>query len=134
MKILVGLLFGALSVLAQDWVPARIVAIAEYVPVASAARVHGDVKVKCTLDANGRVVNATVLSGHPLLKEQARQNALLWKFKSSSPQVSNSVTLTYQYRLEGELQDLSRTNAHTVFIVDLPNTIQIIAPPNWVMP
>jgi hypothetical protein len=37
---------------------------------------------------------------------------------------TNTVTLKYQYRLAGELQD----RADTAFLVDLPNTIQIIAP------
>jgi TonB family protein len=105
-----------------------------YVPLARQARIYGDVKIKCSLDANGAVVSAEVRSGRPLLKEQARQNALLWKFQRTRSQVSNTVTLNYQYRLEGELQDQARTGAHTVFVVDLPNTIQIIAPVAWVNP
>jgi hypothetical protein len=62
------------------------------------------------------------------LKEQARQNALLWKFQGTETKTSNTVTLKYQHRLDGELQDRARTGARTVFVVDLPNTIQIIAP------
>jgi len=67
-------------------------------------------------------------------EEQARKNALLWKFQRTGPQVSNTVTLNYQYRLDGELQDHARTGAHSVFFVDLPNTIQIIAPLAWMNP
>ena len=90
--------------------------------------------MKCFLDVGGSVLRAEVLAGHNLLREQARKNALLWKFQTMGPQAGDTVTLTYQYRLEGELQDQARTGAHTVFFVDLPNTIQIIAPVSWVNP
>jgi hypothetical protein len=87
--------------------------------------IHGDVEVRCFLDADGTVTRAEAISGHPLLKEQARKNALLWKFQRTGPPgENNTVALKYQYRLEGELQD----GSHTVFLFDLPNTIQIIAP------
>lgn len=125
---------GAISVFAQDWRPKRIVAIADYVPLAQQARISGDVQVKCFLDTDGSVLRAEVLSGHPLLREQARKNALLWKFQRTTPQAANTVTLKYQYRLEGELQDQAYRGAHTVFFVDLPDAIHIIAPIAWVNP
>jgi TonB family protein len=87
------------------------VAIADYVLIARSARISGDVQVKCFLDADGSVLRAEVLSGHPLLREQARNNALLWKFQKTGPKASNTVTLNYQYRLEGELQDQAHTGA-----------------------
>lgn len=109
-------------------------AITDYVPLAKQARISGDVQVKCFLDADGSVLRAEVLSGHQLLREQARKNALLWKFQRTGPQAGNTVTLNYQYRAEGEQQDKAYPVGHTVFLVDLPNTIQIIAPVAWVMP
>jgi TonB family protein len=126
MRILgIWLLAAALPLCAQDWTPKRIVAITNYVPLASAARISGDVEVLCFLDESGAVTRAEVINGHPLLKEQARQNALLWQFQRTAPtSENNTVTLKYKYRLKGDLQDGSRT----AFLVDLPNTIQIIAP------
>ncbi|MGI8744763.1 MAG: energy transducer TonB [Bryobacteraceae bacterium] len=124
MRVLLYFVVGAVSVCARDWTPKRIVAITDYVPLARQARIFGDVEVKCFLDANGLVLRAEVVSGHPLLKEQARQNALLWKFLRIAAQSSNTVNLKYLYRLGGEPQD----RGHTVFVVDLPNTIQIVAP------
>ena len=134
MRAFLYIVLGTMCAFGQDWTPKRIVAIADYVPLARQARIYGDVQVKCFLDADGSVLRAEVLSGHPLLREQARKNALLWKFQRTGPKASNTVTLNYQYRLEGELQDQARTGAHTVFFVDLPNTIQIIAPVAWMMP
>ena len=119
-----------LPVLAQDWTPKRVVAITDYVPLARAARVFGDVQIRCFLDTNGIVTRAEVISGHALLREQARQNATLWKFQRTGAGDENTVTLKYQYRLEGEPKDLN----HTVFVVDLPNTIQIIAPVVYINP
>lgn len=123
----------ASSLFAQDWVPTRIVAITRYFPLAAMARVSGDVVVKCVLDKDGSVMSAEVVSGPSLLKEQARTNALLWKFKRSplaDATNDNSVTLIYQYRLDGERPD----NRLTSFSVDLPNTVHIIAPVAYVMP
>ena len=87
--------------------------------------------MKCFLNANGLVLRAEAASGHPLLKEQARQNALLWTFQNNAAQPTNTVTLKYLYRLEGESED---QRGHTVFIVDLPNTIQIVAPVAFLNP
>jgi hypothetical protein len=124
-RIACWLVAAALPLCAQDWVPKRIVAITDYVPLARQARIAGEVEIRCFLDANGSVTRAEGVTGHPLLKEQARQNALLWKFQRSTTRgENNSVILKYSYRLEGESQDRGRT----VFVVDLPNAIQIVAP------
>jgi len=124
MKMLLTFLICAVSVLAQDWTPKHIV-ITDYVPLARAARIAGDVVIQCFLDSDGSVIRALVVSGHPLLHEQVRQNALLWKFEKTGSTVTSepTVILRYQYRLEGKPQE----RADTVFVVDLPNTIQIIA-------
>src|SRR5260370_290496 len=100
--IVVGMIAATLTLHAQDWVPKRIVAITDYVPLGRQARISGDVVIKCFLDSAGSVVRAEVASGHRVLKEQARENALLWKFQrvASTQEGSDSVTLKYQYRLE----------------------------------
>ena len=134
MKAFLYFFIGVMALSAQDWTPRRIVAIADDVPLARQARISGDVQVKCFLDADGSVLRAEVLSGHQLLREQARKNALLWKFQRTGSQAGNTVTLNYQYRAEGELQDQARAGAHTVFFVDLPSTIHIIWPVAWVNP
>ena len=109
-------------------------AITDYLPLARQSRISGDVQVKCFLDTDGSVLRAEALSGHTLLREQARKNALLWKFHRTGSQAGNTLNLNYQYRLEGELQDQAHLGARTVFLVDLPNTIQIIAPAAYVNP
>lgn len=65
----------ALSALAQDWTPSRIVS-SDYPALPRAARIQGAVEVRCTLDSNGSVIAAEALSGPLTLREAARQNAL----------------------------------------------------------
>ena len=103
----------ALSVWAQDWTPSRIVAITEYPPLPRSARIQGVVEVKCTLDSNGNVTAADVISGHKLLTGPARENALRWRFERVSKEgQGSSVILKYAFLLEGELQDGKKTNVH----------------------
>jgi len=114
----------------EDWVPTRIVAITEYPPRALQVRIMGDVVIQCFLDSTGSVVKAEIVSGHSFLTGQARENALLWKFRTTTAarDGSDSVTLKYRYHLES----VSKSNGHTSFSVDLPNVIQIgaqITPP-----
>ncbi len=52
-----------------------------YAPLALAARISGQVVVQVTIDEEGDVITARVLSGHPLLKDSALTAAQGWKFK-----------------------------------------------------
>lgn len=52
----------------------------EYSKAAQAARASGEVKVQVTIDENGNVVSAGVVSGHPLLKSSALNAARGSKF------------------------------------------------------
>ena len=89
-------------------------------------------QVRCTLDSGGAVTAAEVLSGHKLLREAARENELQWKFVRVSKEASagNSVTLKYFFLVEGQPQDRARTT----FVFELPDKIQIVAPPTFVNP
>jgi TonB family protein len=52
----------------------------KYPPIARSARVRGSVEVEVVVDENGDVTSATVISGHPLLREAALEAAWQWKF------------------------------------------------------
>lgn len=49
-------------------------------PQAKAAGASGPVKVRVEVDENGRVLSATALSGHPMLREAAAKAARTMKF------------------------------------------------------
>lgn len=131
MRLLTLCLLAVMPLCAQDWMPARIVAITDYPPLPQQARIGGEVQVRCFLNPDGSVARAEAVSGHPLLKEQARENALLWKFRRAPAKGGgdNTITLKYEYLLEGEFQDPRRT----AFVVDLPDTIRIIAHTSFVI-
>jgi len=51
-----------------------------YPPLAKAARISGSVVVEVTVDEEGNVISARVISGHPLLKDAAVTAARGWTF------------------------------------------------------
>ncbi len=126
MRLIAVLGFLTIVVCAQDWMPTHIEAITEYPRLAWIAQATGDVVVKCTLDKNGSVVKAEASSGPGLLKQQAPENAALWKFqrtRSTKADKASTATLTYQYRIDGKLQERQTAS----FAVDLPSIIHITA-------
>jgi protein TonB len=50
-------------------------------PIAKAARAQGAVQIQVTISEEGRVIEAEVISGHPLLRDAALQAAKQWIFK-----------------------------------------------------
>jgi hypothetical protein len=81
------------------------------------------------LDSSGTVTAAEAISGHKLLREPARENALHWKFERVSKETQGaSVVLKYAFLLEGEPQDAKTTT----FVFELPNRIQVVAPVYWI--
>jgi protein TonB len=64
--------------------PRRIVYVAPVYPeLARVARVEGIVIVDCTIDRDGRVIDARVLRGHPLLDEAALAAVRRWVYMPS---------------------------------------------------
>lgn len=51
-----------------------------YPPVARAARAAGKVEVQVTISEQGEVIEAVVVSGHPLLRDAAVNAAKQWVF------------------------------------------------------
>lgn len=74
-----------------------------YPPLAKAARVSGSVVVEVTLDEEGNVISARVISGHPLLKDAAVSAAKGWKFNPTLLQgtpVKVIGTITFNFNLD----------------------------------
>src|SRR5574341_650290 len=74
-----------------------------YPPIAKAARASGAVQVQVTISEEGRVIEAAVISGHPLLRDAAVQAARQWKFKPtelSGVPVKVQGVLTFNFTLQ----------------------------------
>ena len=64
--------------------PRRVAYVAPVYPdIARAARVEGIVILDCTIDRDGRVIDARVLRGHPLLDEAALAAVRRWAYMPS---------------------------------------------------
>lgn len=74
-----------------------------YPPIAKAARASGAVQVQVTISEDGRVIEAQVVSGHPLLRDAAVQAARQWVFKPtelSGVPVKVQGILTFNFTLQ----------------------------------
>jgi len=75
----------------------------QYPPIAKAARASGAVQVQVTISEEGRVIDAAVVSGHPLLRDAAVQAARQWIFKPtelSGVAVKVQGVLTFNFTLQ----------------------------------
>lgn len=73
-----------------------------YPPIAKAARASGAVQVAVEIDEEGDVTSASVVGGHPLLRQAALDAARKWKFKPtmlSGVPVKVSGVLTFNFTL-----------------------------------
>jgi protein TonB len=84
--------------------PRKVVDVAPvYPPVAAKAHVEGLVILEATIDVSGRVVNATVLRGVPVLDEAALEAVRQWVY---TPTLVDGVptpiilTVTVNFRLQ----------------------------------
>ena len=112
----VGALYGELPAIAQD-APAQTVSAGTqqtgvvlvklsppvYPPLASQARITGNVEIQLSIRKDGSVASAELFSGHPMLAPAALLSAKQSQFecKGCSAEV-NSYMLTYTFHVEGE--------------------------------
>src|SRR5262249_238057 len=76
-----------------------------YPPIARAARASGAVQVQVLISETGEVIEATVIAGHPLLRDAALQAARQWVFKPtelSGVSVKVQGILTFNFSLNDE--------------------------------
>src|SRR5262245_23321764 len=74
-----------------------------YPAIARTARASGAVQVQVMISEEGRVISAEVVSGHPLLREAALQEAKQWTFtptESSVVPVKVQGILTFNFALQ----------------------------------
>jgi protein TonB len=64
--------------------PVRTVYVAPpYPDLARLARIQGLVVVECTIDPTGRVVDARIITGHPLLQNAALDAVRQWRYTAT---------------------------------------------------
>jgi TonB family protein len=76
-----------------------------YPTIAKASRAAGEVQVQVTINETGDVINAEILSGHPLLRDTSLDAARQWKFKPtelSGQPVKVQGTLSFNFTLKDD--------------------------------
>jgi TonB family protein len=101
-----------------------------YPPIAKAALITGDIRVRVTIDGNGDVTRTEILSGHKLLNDASVAAARQWKFE---PQLNTSekryVNITFRYTLMPRCSD--KGNHTPVF--HSPFTAEIRQEKPWII-
>ncbi len=100
----------------------------QYVKLARDVGLQGEVVVQVGIDSAGHVTESSVLSGHPLLANEAKRNAMLWAF---TPGTKGFLQLKYRFSLAGVAAE---TMAAPRIIFELPNTVEIVTNPKPTYP
>lgn len=66
-----------------------------YPPIAVAKRISGTVLVDVDISLDGKVIGARAITGHNLLRKDAREAALQWRFNTNEGGSIRSVRLTF---------------------------------------
>jgi TonB family protein len=76
-----------------------------YPSIAKSARLEGVVVVLVTVDKEGNVLSAEVLSGHPLLRDAAITASRQWKFKPAGTSVQGTITFNFMMDVPQKTSD-----------------------------
>lgn len=95
---ILGMALSCGPTLAQTWQPQRIVGM-EYPKTALMRGVEGTVQIECSVDDDGTVSWAEVLSGEAELAAAALRNARLWTFRRTASG-TRTYTLTYSFQIQ----------------------------------
>jgi TonB family protein len=68
-----------------------------YPPLARQTRVSGSVKLRVTVSEGGAVIEAIVLSGHPLLQQAALDAVRRWKFAPMNESKDFEIVCTFAF-------------------------------------
>lgn len=95
--------------------------VPKYPPAALAVRASGVFVVMVKVGSDGRVVDATVLSSHPLLRAAILQAARTFEFVPSASGVEHEFPLTFQFMPdEVEPKDVKRFTCPYWFVITAP--------------
>jgi len=94
---------------------------ADYPPTARAAHIEGTVLVKAIIGVGGSVVQAQILSGHPMLAREALLSVSKWKYqpviRDGSP-VEVATIVTVVFKLSDQPQPIGSANGAAMSVVD----------------
>lgn len=102
--------------------PTRIVGV-QYPRLAHLAVVQGRVELEALLSTEGVVKEITVISGHPLLNDAAKNSLEKWRFAGCTSGASCTAKVTFVFVLEKGICDIDQ--CPNDLQIDLPGTVTI---------
>ena len=100
-----------------------------YPPIALTMNAKGEVVIEVSIDAAGKVVSTTVVSGNEYLHQASKQAAMKWQFgtvkEGSKPRTAR---LTFVYRYGDATQPL-RTQPEITTVFKPPYRVELISQP-----
>jgi TonB family protein len=96
-----------------------------YPPLARQTRTEGRVEVQIQVDGAGKVVSAVAVSGDPVLRRAAVDNAKSWRFAPTSTEG----TIVYDFKIEGQAETNDPYYRYGKVIFRPPNSVEIDFPP-----
>jgi TonB family protein len=96
-----------------------------YPPLANAARIQGDIRLRVTTDGSG-VASAVVESGQPMLAKAAQDNVRTWKFEPHEP---TSFPTLFAYHLLAEPNCKTDKSGNGEVHLNLPTQVEITTNP-----
>lgn len=87
------------TLLALELRPVRTLPFDRYPVLPHAARITGDVRIRCMVDKHGAVTDVIVLSGHTLLAKAAAENARQWRFQQTEGDGVSEAFIKYSFRI-----------------------------------
>jgi TonB family protein len=89
-----------------------------YPPLARSMNIQGVVVVRVRLDKDGKVVEASALSGHEILVQECLANAKKWRFQ---PNARRAAVIVYNFRLVG----LCKSEVGSLSTLQEPNFVTV---------
>jgi TonB family protein len=96
-----------------------------YPPLANAARIQGDIRLRVTTDGSG-VASVVVESGQPMLAKAAQDNVMTWKFEAHEP---TSFPTLFAYHLLEEPNCKTDKSGNGEVHTNLPTQVEITTNP-----
>ncbi|HTZ33993.1 MAG TPA: energy transducer TonB [Methylomirabilota bacterium] len=116
----VALLLLQPSLVGRESAPVVKVAVApKYPPLTLAGRVCGEVAIRVKISASGDVTDASVIEGHPMLREASLAAARQWKF-APGPTSPRAAALKFNFVV---LPETAQLTSQVIFLP--PNGLEI---------
>jgi TonB family protein len=99
---------------AGDWYATTVESLT-YPLLGNQAKIEGKVQLTLTIAPDGRVTQADVVSGNPVLARDAKSNALTLRFTApckDDKSAPRTIEFTYEFRLVGETEQRPSTSVH----------------------